>query len=137
MQWRASDEDRERTVSLLREATARGYLNLEEFDERMETALRARYLPDLDPVLADIPGTPRPSHGWAVPVAGAASVRGRRRIRPAFRLALAALMGALAISVLFQLLFYSPVLLLILGFFWWRNLNRRHWWRRHGPVRII
>lgn len=73
MDIRASDEDRERAIDILREATSRGYITLAEFEERLATGLAATYLSDLDPLLADLPGTPRPSAGWTVPSAGARS----------------------------------------------------------------
>ena len=69
MDIRASDEDRERTIDILREATSRGYITLAEFEERVAIALAGTHLTDLDPLLADLPGTPRPSAGWTVPTA--------------------------------------------------------------------
>jgi hypothetical protein len=53
---RASDADRDKTVTLLREHLAAGRLDNEEFDERMETALRAKTLGELDLLMADLPG---------------------------------------------------------------------------------
>ena len=67
MDIRASDEDRERAIDILREATSRGYITLPEFEDRLGTALAATHLADLDPLLTDLPGTPRPSAGWTVP----------------------------------------------------------------------
>jgi hypothetical protein len=67
---RASHADRDRAVALLREATAEGYLTLDEFEERMGAVYSARYLRDLDPLVDDIPGHPRPAalepaaEGW-------------------------------------------------------------------------
>jgi hypothetical protein len=58
---RASHADRDRAVTLLREATAEGYLTLDEFEERMGAVYSARYLRDLDPLVDDIPGHPRPA----------------------------------------------------------------------------
>jgi hypothetical protein len=52
---RASDEDRDRTVSLLREHHAAGRLTAEEFNERVDKALEARTLGDLDALMADLP----------------------------------------------------------------------------------
>lgn len=52
---RASDEDRDRTVSLLREHHAAGRLTPEEFDERLDRALAAKTLGDLDELMADLP----------------------------------------------------------------------------------
>src|SRR5699024_2205701 len=57
---RASDNDRERVVERLREAAADGRLDMTEFDERMTAAYEARTVPELAPLLADLPEhTPR------------------------------------------------------------------------------
>ena len=67
---RASHADRDRAVTLLREATAAGYLTLDEFEERLGAVYSARYLRDLDSLVDDIPGHPRPAalepeaEGW-------------------------------------------------------------------------
>jgi hypothetical protein len=52
---RASDADRDRVASLLREHHAAGRLSAEEFSERLDSALRARTLDELDELLADLP----------------------------------------------------------------------------------
>jgi Domain of unknown function (DUF1707) len=52
---RASDADRDRVASLLQEHHAAGRLSAEEFSERLDSALRARTLDDLDELLADLP----------------------------------------------------------------------------------
>jgi hypothetical protein len=52
---RASDDDRDRTVLVLREHLAAGRLTLEEFTERMTTALAATTTADLDPPLRELP----------------------------------------------------------------------------------
>ena len=54
-QIRASDADRDHAASLLQEHHAAGRLTAEEFAERMEAALRARTLGELDELLADLP----------------------------------------------------------------------------------
>jgi hypothetical protein len=61
VQLRASHADREHAVTLLRAATAEGYLTLDEFEERLEKVYSARYLRDLDQLVNDIPGHPRPA----------------------------------------------------------------------------
>jgi hypothetical protein len=58
---RASHADRDRAVTLLREATAEGYLTLDEFEERLGKVYQAKYLRDLDQLVDDIPGHPRPA----------------------------------------------------------------------------
>jgi hypothetical protein len=52
---RASDEDRERTVELLREHCAVGRLTADEFQDRLELAFAARTRGDLDVLVADLP----------------------------------------------------------------------------------
>ena len=52
---RASDADRERTVSLLREHHAVGLLTAEEFSERVDKAFAAKTIGDLEALLADLP----------------------------------------------------------------------------------
>jgi len=52
---RASDADRERTASLLREHHAVGRLTAEEFDERLNKVFTAKTMGELDALLADLP----------------------------------------------------------------------------------
>jgi hypothetical protein len=52
---RASDADRDRVAALLREHHAAGRLTAEEFHERMERALDAKTLGELDELMADLP----------------------------------------------------------------------------------
>ena len=52
---RASDADRDRATALLREHHAAGRLTAEEFGERMEAALSAKTLGEIDELLADLP----------------------------------------------------------------------------------
>ena len=52
---RASDADRDRVTALLREHHAAGRLTAEEFHDRMERALDAKTLGELDELLADLP----------------------------------------------------------------------------------
>ena len=56
-QIRASDADRDHVCSMLQEHHAAGRLTAEEFAERMEAALRARTLGELEELLADLPHT--------------------------------------------------------------------------------
>ena len=58
---RAGDEDRDRTITRLREAFAEGRLTQDEFDGRMGEAAVARTFSDLDSLTADLPVQPRPS----------------------------------------------------------------------------
>ena len=52
---RASDADRDRAASLLREHHAAGRLTAEEFHERMDRALEAKTLGELDELMNDLP----------------------------------------------------------------------------------
>jgi Domain of unknown function (DUF1707) len=52
---RASDSDRDRTATLLREHHAAGRLDPDEFNERLDTALSARTIGELEALLADLP----------------------------------------------------------------------------------
>lgn len=52
---RASDADRDRAVALLREHHAAGRLTPDEFGERLDTALSAQTVGDIDGLLRDLP----------------------------------------------------------------------------------
>jgi len=52
---RASDADRDRAVALLREHHAAGRLTAEEFHERLDKALTAKTLGEIDELMADLP----------------------------------------------------------------------------------
>ncbi len=52
---RASDADRDRATALLREHHAAGRLTAEEFHERMDRALDAKTLGEIDELMADLP----------------------------------------------------------------------------------
>lgn len=53
---RASDADRERTATLLREHHAEGRLAPEEFNDRLDRVFAATTIGELDALLADLPG---------------------------------------------------------------------------------
>jgi Domain of unknown function (DUF1707) len=53
---RASDADRDRTASLLREHHAAGRLTAAEFSERLDRAFEARTVGEIDGLLKDLPG---------------------------------------------------------------------------------
>lgn len=53
---RASDADRERAATLLREHHAEGRLNPEEFNDRLDRVFAAKTIGELDALLADLPG---------------------------------------------------------------------------------
>lgn len=53
---RASDDDRDRAASLLREHHAVGRLSVEEFNERLDQLYTAKTMGEIDELLADLPG---------------------------------------------------------------------------------
>lgn len=55
-QLRVSDADRHQVAEVLREAAAEGRLDLEELDERLEAAYKAKVYADLVPLTLDLPG---------------------------------------------------------------------------------
>jgi hypothetical protein len=66
---RAGDEDRDRTITRLREAFAEGRLSDHEFQDRMAQASAARTFGDLVPLTADLPaGAPSAAVAPTVPV---------------------------------------------------------------------
>ncbi len=70
---RAGDEDRDRTVSLIREAFAEGRLTNDEFQERMEQAQQARTFGALAALITDLPAvSPPPSASTSSAVAAPA-----------------------------------------------------------------
>jgi hypothetical protein len=75
---RASDDDRDRTASLLREHHAAGRLDAEEFNERLDQTFAAKTVGELDGLLSDLPSIDLyrlPDHGLPrrPPVPGASS----------------------------------------------------------------
>lgn len=92
---RASDDDRERTVALLRDSAADGRLTLGELTERVDRAYEARTLGELEAIAGDLvadpasaleaervagPRAPRKARNWLVAVMGGTSRRGRWRV---------------------------------------------------------
>jgi class 3 adenylate cyclase len=88
---RVADADRDRTVTQLREHVVEGRLTLDEFSDRMGTALEAKTRGELDAVMADLPmtggvptaaptTTPRKTSRWHIAVMSGHSTRGRWRI---------------------------------------------------------
>ena len=61
---RIGDAERDNATELLREHMAQGRLTAEEFDERIDAALKAKVASDLDPLFSDLPG-PRPGQAVA------------------------------------------------------------------------
>lgn len=57
---RIGDAERDRAIASLGDHFAAGRLTAEEFDERMDQALKARFNEDLEPLFADLPRTVEP-----------------------------------------------------------------------------
>ncbi|MFR9797423.1 DUF1707 domain-containing protein [Streptomyces sp. MS06] len=80
LELRASDADRERVAGVLRDAVADGRLDMAEFDERLESAYRARTYGELAPLTRDLPDPgrqrvsmtkePAAAGGWAERIVG-------------------------------------------------------------------
>ena len=88
---RASDQDRERTVVLLRERVTDGSLTLDDFADRVGVALAARTQDELAAVVADLPvapdAVPRRSQArrWVVAVMSGSKAKGRWRAAGSMR----------------------------------------------------
>lgn len=52
---RASDAERERVAEALREAVAEGRLDMDEFEQRLDAAYKARTHGELEPIVSDLP----------------------------------------------------------------------------------
>ncbi|NUP38619.1 MAG: DUF1707 domain-containing protein [Streptomyces sp.] len=68
LEMRASDAERERIADALRDGVAEGRLTMEEFEERLDAAYRARTHAELEPLVRDLPVPGRPA---AAPVPAA------------------------------------------------------------------
>lgn len=153
---RASDEDRNRVVAALRRATTDGYLTLDEFEERLDGVFRSRYLTELDALLQDIPGAPRPSRwqagpppaggawqevpprpvgGWRPGPAGPAGPPGAPVWAPQwgavapFHAAVRLMLGLLVVALVMSVvahIWFPPLPLVFFGFLYWRRCQRRH-----------
>lgn len=64
----ASDAERERACTILREASVDGRLTLDEFTQRIARVLAARTRPELDDVTRDLPAVAAPPMAGRLPV---------------------------------------------------------------------
>jgi hypothetical protein len=64
---RVSAAEREHVIELLQRATGNGLLDLDEFTQRVDTALAARTRAELNVVLLDLPGLTHPDRPTHVP----------------------------------------------------------------------
>jgi hypothetical protein len=106
---RACDADRHATVQRLQDGIARGALSVDEGSERMAAAWASRYLDQLPPLIADLPGArpaqTAPAPGWSTLGAlAAAQLRHTLRTQPTrdprLNRLLAVIIGATALVVL-------------------------------------
>src|SRR5580698_2860543 len=74
---RVADADRDRTVTQLRESVVEGRLTLDEFSERVGSALQAKTRGDLLAVMADLPQVLQTTD--RLPEPGSAAPKKRRR----------------------------------------------------------
>jgi hypothetical protein len=74
-----SDADRERVTERLHTAFGEGRLTQEEFEQRLNGVLSARVFSEIEPLVADLPGTavPAPEHAELRTTAASLKRRGR------------------------------------------------------------
>lgn len=140
---RASDADRERIASRLREHYAEGRLTSEELEERVAAALSARTYGDLRHVMADLPEPGMAPQPWGWPLSAAPRPVMVRTGPPLLPLAFLFLFMALLLpggGWLFFGFFQAFVLLALIaagvGLFAAsraRRRIRRHWQDTGGP----
>jgi hypothetical protein len=124
---RIGDAERDRAIAALGDHFAAGRLNTEEFEQRVDQAIQARFNDDLEPLFVDLPRTVEPS------------VESRSEHRPGANLAwspvvwfaplivICALVAAVILSAPWLVWMFLWVFL-ITGFF-------RHRRRYYGPPR--
>lgn len=116
---RASDEERENVVAILREHTAQGRLTLDEFDERMNAAYDAKTWDDLRVLTRDLPAEAGPAADVGKRAGDRSHPRGGAvaipRVTYLIPLAiLAVVLAGAAITDSYEF----PVPLLFIGLFW-------------------
>jgi Domain of unknown function (DUF1707) len=123
--YRVGDADRSRTVELLKEAHATGYLELDETDERLGLALAARTRDDLDRLVADLPPDWRARQGGAR--RGAEPVRRRPAGPPVWAVLVAVAAVALVVLAVATGRFFFPWPLLWLFFVFGHRRHAGRW----------
>jgi hypothetical protein len=124
---RIGDTERDTAVAALGDHFAAGRLTREEFDERIDQAMQARFESDLQPLFADLPGAGaerQPATGWPVGVAPRVPVF--LWFLPVILVAL--IVTAIALSAPWML--WGVFWLFILSRFWMRRPPRPGPWRR-------
>jgi hypothetical protein len=126
--YRVGDTDRNRVADLLKEAHAAGYLNLEEVDERLGSALAARTRDELDRLVVDLPPEWRARQEPGRQPATRPPRQGRALRPEAIWLVplLVVVVGLLTVAVLTRGLYFFPWPLLWIFFFFGRR-GRAGW----------
>lgn len=78
---RASDADRDAVAAVLSEALAEGRLDMAEYEQRLDRAMQAATIGELEPLTGDLPGA---SGGQMVDLAAQAELQPSSRWREAF-----------------------------------------------------
>lgn len=125
---RIGDAERESALSALSEHYVAGRLTKEEYDERCESAWRARTGADLTPLFADLPALPGKQGTRPVPVA--AGPTPTRRVPPSRRPRVPVL-PLLLVLVGLAVLTEVWVVLVLFGLLWWTGTLR--WITGRGP----
>jgi len=113
---RASDADRDRIVTALRENMAAGRLSTDEFDERLGNALTAKTLGELEGLMADLPGAELGQRADAEPDRAGGNPPSRRgRYQPARRTARG---SVLTVGILVLVICLISAVHLSLSFLW-------------------
>lgn len=127
---RIGDAERDRAIASLGDHFAAGRLTAEEFDQRMDQALKARFNEDLEPLFADLPRTVEPD------------VQSNSNRRPDLHLAWSAMLWMAPLIVIFAVV--AAVVLsapwLVWVFLWVFLITglfrrRRHYYYYYGPRR--
>lgn len=82
---RASDADRDRVIEVLQAAAADGRLDLDEFNDRMSAASKAKTFGELEPLTADLRGVASgdsPSNELVIQVVGSSTRRSGKWVVP-------------------------------------------------------
>jgi hypothetical protein len=134
---RASDQDRDVVVAVLRDAYTAGRLTLEEFDERMTAAYASRTWGELRKLTEDLPAQPilgsdvpgRPLPAPTLPAhpqrAGGPLPPDRHRHRPVAFFPVVALWLVLALATRSPHEIIAPTLLLVLALVFISLIRRR------------
>lgn len=125
--FRASDDDRERVVAILREQMVAGRLAETEFDERVGAAFTARTWDDLRVLVRDLPVTLRFADERPAPLAPAHEARPARPLRAQRLLPIALLCVALIlvgerlVALAPPIVFGAVIAVIVFGLGWTRR----------------